>query len=188
MNTKKGHHVLEYRQCTFLDGNSDAVLYERSDKNGVQIAVVRAMGKPYVVSKGIHVFCPKNSIDVNSLAALLRLPIVYRQLAAYEKYGIEPHLDDILAPTDKRVIGDELFRMKKEESVTNELGDKVQAMKTEYINEVRTRKHDMGPHMKQLNSAKNLMQHYVENMATTENVQDHLKKQNDPSGGAGVCL
>lgn len=177
MNTKKGHHVLEYRQCTFLDGNSDAVLYERSDKNGVQIAVVRAMGKPYVVSKGIHVFCPKNSIDVNSLAALLRLPIVYRQLAAYEKYGIEPHLDDILAPTDKRVIGDELFRMKKEESVTNELGDKVQAMKTEYINEVRTRKHDMGPHMKQLNSAKNLMQHYVENMATTENVQDHLKKQ-----------
>ena len=136
MNTKKGHHVLEYRQCTFLDGNSDAVLYERSDKNGVQIAVVRAMGKPYVVSKGIHVFCPKNSIDVNSLAALLRLPIVYRQLAAYEKYGIEPHLDDILAPTDKRVIGDELFRMKKEESVTNELGDKVQAMKTEYINEV----------------------------------------------------
>lgn len=177
MNTKKGHRVLEYRQCTFLDGNTDAVLYERSEKHGVRVAVVRAIGKPYVVSKGILVFCSKNGIDANSLAALLRLPIVYRQLAAYEKYGIESHLDDILAPTDKRVIGDEITRMKKEETVTNELGDKVQAMKTEYINEVRTRKHDMRPHMKQLNSSKNLMQYYVENMATTENVQEHLKQQ-----------
>lgn len=177
MNTKKGHHVLKYRQCTFLDGNTDAVLYERSDKHGVQVAVVRATGKPYAVSKGILIFCPKNGIDANSLAALLRLPVVYRQLAAYEKYGVGAHLDDVLAPTDKRVIGDELSRMKKEESVTNELGDKVQAMKTEYISEIRMRKHDMRPHMKQLNSAKNLMQYYVENMATTENVQDHLKQQ-----------
>lgn len=177
MNTKKGQHVLEYRQCTFHDGNTDAVLYERSNKHGVQVAVVRATGKPYAVSKGILVFCPKNGIDVSSLAALLRLPVVSRQLAAYEKYGIEAHLGDILAPTDKRVIGDELSRMKKEESVTNELGDRVQSLKTEYINEVRMRKHDMRPHMKQLNSAKNLMQHYVENIATTENVQNHLRQQ-----------
>ena len=177
MNTKKGNHVLNYRQCTFLDGNTDAVLYERSDKHGVQVAVVRAMGKPYAVSKGILVFCPKNGIDANSLAALLRLPIVYRQLVAYEKYGVGIHLDDVLAPTDKRVIEDELSRMKKEESVTNELGDKVLAMKTEYINEVRMRKHDMRPHMKQLNSSKNLMQYYVDNIKTIDNVQQHLDHQ-----------
>lgn len=177
MNTKKGHRVLDYRLSTFLDGNSDVVLYERSVVHGVRVAVVRAMGKPYVVSQGILVFCQKNGFDVNSLAALLRLPIVYRQLLAYQEYGIEKHLDDVLVPTDKCVIRDELSRMKKEESVTNELGDKVQAMKTEYINEVRMRKHDMGPHMKQLNSSKNLMQYYVDNMNTIDDVQEHLNHQ-----------
>ena len=121
MNTKKGHHVLEYRQCTFIDGNSDIVLYERSVEHGVRVAIVRSTGKSYAVSKGIIAFRPKNGIDVKTLAALLRLPIVYRQMIAYEQYGIGYHLDDILVPTDKRVIGDELYRMKKEEGVTNEL-------------------------------------------------------------------
>lgn len=179
MNTKKGHHVLEYRQCTFLNGSADSVLYERSDKYGVRVAVVRAMGKPYVVSKGILVFCPKNGIDVNSLAALLRLPIVYRQLLAYEKYGIGAHLDDILAPTDKRDIGDELLRMKKEESVTNELGDKVQAMKTEYINEVRMRKHDMGQKVFDLINTEDLMRYYVENRETECDLWTQLEEQLD---------
>ena len=177
MDTKKGHHVLEYRQCTFLNGNTDAVLYERSEKHGIRVAVVQATGKPYAVSKGILVFCPKNSIDANSLAAILRMPIVSRQLTVYENYGVGTHLDDILVPTDKRVIGDELYRMKREKSVTNELGDKVQAMKTEYINEVRMRKHDMRPHMKQLNSAKNLMQYYVDNMDTIDDVKQNLNHQ-----------
>ena len=179
MNTKKGHHVLEYRQCTFLDGNTDAVLYERSDKHGVQVAVVRATGKPYAVSKGILIFCPKNGIDANSLAALLRLPVVYRQLAAYEKYGVGAHLDDILAPTDKRVIGDELSRMKKEESVTNELGDKVQTMKAEYINEVRIRKHDMGQKVFDLINTEDLMRYYVENRETECNLWTQIEEQLD---------
>jgi len=177
MNTKKGHHVLNYRKCTYVDGNTDAVLYEQSAESGVQVAVVRATGKPYAVSSGILVFCPKEDFDVNSLAALLRLPVVYRQLIAYQQYGLYHHLNDILVPTDKRIIGDELYRMKREESVTNELGDKVQTMKTEYINEVRMRKHDMRPHMKQLNSSKNLMQHYIDNMSTLDDVQIHLNHQ-----------
>ena len=179
MNTKKGNHVLNYRQCTFLDGNTDAVLYERSDKHGVQVAVVRAMGKPYAVSKGILVFCPKNGIDANSLAALLRLPIVYRQLVAYEKYGVGIHLDDVLAPTDKRVIEDELSRMKKEESVTNELGDKVLAMKTEYINEVRMRKHDMGQKVFDLINTEDLMRYYVENRETESDAWSQIEEQLD---------
>ena len=168
---------MDYRKCTYLDGKSDAVLYEQSAESGVQVAVVRATGKPYAVSSGVLVFCPKEGFDVNSLAALLRLPIVYRQLMAYQEYGLGNRLNEILVPTDKRIIGDELYRMKREESVTNELGDKVQAMKTEYINEVRMRKHDMRPHMKQLNSSKNLMQHYVDNMSTLDDVQIHLNHQ-----------
>ena len=177
IGTAKGYHVFKYRQSTFLDGNTDAVLYECSEKHGGRGAVVSATGKPYAVSSGILVFCPKNSLDVYSLAALLRLPIVYRQLQAYHKYGIGVHLDDILVPTDKRVVGDELYRMKREESVTNELGDKVQAMKTEYINEVRMRKHDIRPHLRQLASSERLMFHYIDNANDMEELKKNLKSQ-----------
>lgn len=125
MNTKKGHRVLEYRECTFLDGNTDTVLYDRSYKHGVRVAIVRAMGKPYVVSKDILVFSPENDIDANSLAALLRMPVVYRQLAAYEKYGVGAYLDDVLAPTDKRIIHDEKLRMQNEQNVVGDLEEKL---------------------------------------------------------------
>lgn len=177
MNTRKGCHVLDYRQCSFLDGNSDIVLYEHSAKHMVRVAVVRAIGKPYAVSSGILVFCPKDGFDANSLAALLRLPIVYRQLVTYQEHGIGNHLNDIFVPTDKRVIGDELYRMKREESVTNELGDKVQAMKTEYINEVRMRKHDMGQKVFDLINTEDLMRYYVDNRETESNLWPQIEEQ-----------
>ena len=175
----KGHHVLDYRKCTYLDGKSDTVLYERSAESGVHVAVVRATGKPYAVSSGILVFCPKDDFDANSLAALLRLPIVYRQLIAYQEYGLSNHLNDILVPTDKRIIGDELYRMKREESVTNELGDRVQTMKTEYINEVRMRKHDMGQKVFDLINTEDLMRYYVENRETESDVWLQIEEQLD---------
>ena len=184
METKKGRHVFDYRQCSFLDGNSDIVLYERSAKHIVRVAVVRATGKPYAVSSGILVFCPKDGFDAYSLAALLRLPIVYRQLMAYQEYGLDNYLNEILVPTDKRVIGDELFRMKREESVTNDLEDKVQAMKTEYINEVRMRKHDMRPHLRQLASSQRLMLHYINSVNKMDELKKNLKKQIEHSQSA----
>ena len=175
----KGRTVLNYRKCTYLDGNSDAVLYERSVESGVQVAVVRATGKPYAVSSGILVFCPKDDFDASSLAALLRLPIVYRQLIAYQEFGLGNHLNEILVPTDKRIIGDELYRMKREESVTNELGDKVQAMKSEYINEVRMRKHDMGQKVFDLINTEDLMRYYVENRETESDAWSQIGEQLD---------
>ena len=175
----KGHHVMDYRRCTYLDGKNDAVLYERSAESGVKVAVVRATGKPYAVSSGILVFCPKDDFDASSLAALLRLPIVYRQLIAFQEFGLGNHLNEILVPTDKRIIGDELYRMKREESVTNELGDKVQAMKTEYINEVRMRKHDMGQKVFDLINTEDLMRYYVENRETESDLWSQIEEQLD---------
>ena len=179
MYTKKGYRVLDYRNCTYLDGNCDAVLYERTAESGIQVAVVRATGKPYAVSSDILVFCPKEDFDVSSLAALLRLPIVYRQLIAYQEYGLGNHLNDILVPTDKRIIGDELYRMKREESVTKEFGDKVQAMKTDYINEVRMRKHDMGQKVFDIINTEDLMRYYVENRETENDLWPQLEEQLD---------
>ena len=121
----KAYSDIYYRDYTFFDGNSDAVLYENNSYHGVCIAIVKATGKPYVVSQDILVFCPKKGFDANSLAAVLRLPITYRQLIAYQEYEIGDHLDDILVPTDKRVIGDELYKMKKEEDVFGALEEKL---------------------------------------------------------------
>ena len=191
MYTEKGHDALSYRKSTYIDGNNDTVLYvrsqddtiralfERSINYWVKVAIVRATGYPYAVSSGILAFCPKDNYDANSLAALLRLPIVYRQLIAYQEYGIGKHLDDIIVPLDKRIIGDELYRMKKEESVTNELGDKVQAMKTEYINEVRMRKHDIGQKVFDLMNTEDLMRYYVENRETESDLWSQIVEQLD---------
>ena len=191
MYTEKGHDALSYRKSTYIDGNNDTVLYVRSQEDTirvffersinywVKVAVVRATGNPYAVSSGILAFCPKDNYDANSLAALLRLPIVYRQLIAYQEYGIGKHLDDIIVPLDKRIIGDELYRMKKEESVTNELSDKVQAMKTEYINEVRMRKHDIGQKVFDLMNTEDLMRYYVENRETESDLWSQIVEQLD---------
>lgn len=187
MYTEKGHDALSYRKSTYIDGNNDTVLYVRSQEDTirvsfersinywVKVAIVRATGNPYAVSSGILAFCPKDNYDANSLAALLRLPIVYRQLIAYQKYGIGKHLDDIIVPLDKRIIGDELYRIKKEESVTNELGDKVQAMKTKYINEVRMKKHDMGQYIFELGNIEELMRYYLDNRETEKDFCQQLE-------------
>ena len=171
------YRISLYRSRTFVSGNNDIVLYKYTQEHGVQVAVIQASGKPYAVSSGIIVFCPKDDFDANSLAALLRLPIVYRQLIEYQEYGLGNHLNEILVPTNKRIIGDELNRMKREESVTNELGEKFQAMKTEYINEVRMRKHDIRPHLRQLASSERLMLHYIDNVSDMEELKRNLRNQ-----------
>ena len=175
--TTIGHRVLRYRACTYVDGKSDVVLYKRTPEDGVCVALIRATGSPIAINKGISVFSPKDGFDALSLLALLRLPIVYMQILAYKDYGLGKFMDMILVPTNKIIIRGELVRMDREQSILKEQEEKFSTMKTEYINEVRMRKHDMRPHMVQLDSAKNLMQHYVDNYNTTENVQEHLRHQ-----------
>lgn len=188
IHMSKGFHVLLYRGCTYLDGNNDVVLYARSQEklsalyehpknDWVQVSVVRATERPYAVDSGILVFRLKDDYDANSLAALLRLPIVYRQLIAYQEYGLDNHLDDIIVPTDKRIIYEERLRMKNEMSVAKDLDDKIQTMKTEYINEVRMRKHDIRPHLRQLASSERLMLHYIDNASDMEELKRNLRNQ-----------
>ena len=179
MNTKKGHHVLEYRQCTFIDGNSDVVLYKNgrsaklvlkksSAEHGVGVAVVRTTNKPFAVSKGILVFRPKNGFDAQTLAAMLRLPIVSRQLLVYEQFGIGLHLDDILVPTDKRIIGDELYRMKREESVTKELEDNYTVAQKKYKAKLEDYQHAMRKHIREISSSVRRMERFINDMNSSD--------------------
>ena len=174
--------VAQYRACTYLDGKKDAaILYQEQDD--VKTALFVSTDNPVVVEgefinpRGMLVFCPAPGVDALTLLALLKMPIVYRQIQAYEPFGLHHHLKDILVPWNEILISDEKKRLLKEEAAFKAQKEKYEEMKTEYINEVRMRKHDMRPHMKQLNSAKNLMQHYVDNLNATENVQEHLNHQ-----------
>ena len=176
VHSNKGCRVCDYRRCTFLDGSKDAVLF-RSTQSGMGTAIVRCEKKPIAIGAGITVFVPKDGVDALNFVALLRQPVVCRQIQTYKEFGLENYLDDILVPTDKRIIGDELYRMKREESVSNELGDKVQTMKTEYINEVRMRKHDMRPHLRQLASSQRLMLHYIDLASDIEELKRNLRNQ-----------
>lgn len=175
--TSIGRRVQDYRACTYVDGKSDIVLYKRTPEDGVCTAILRATGYPVAISSGISVFCPKKGFEALSLLALLRHSIVYRQILAYKDYGLNKFLNDILVPTNKNLIKNETYRMNREQSMLKEQQEKFSIMKTEYINEVRMRKHDMRPYMKQLNSAKNLMQYYVDNMDTIDGVKQHLNHQ-----------
>lgn len=173
----KGQHVLNYRKCTYVDGNTDAVLYEQSAESGVQVAVVRATGKPYAVSSGILVFCPKEDFDVNSLAALLRLPVVYRQLIAYQKYEIGYHLDYILVPTDKRVIGDEKIRMQKEKSVTTEMKENFEDGQKKYRVKLENYQHTMRKHIREIGSAVRRMSRYINEMNYSIDEKEYLNQR-----------
>ena len=153
------------------------MLYKRTPEDGVCTAVLRATGYPVAISSGISVFCPIKGFEALSLLALLRHSIVYRQILAYKDYGLNRFLNDILVPTNKILIINETYRMNREQSMLKEQQERFSIMKTEFINEVRMRKHDMRPHMKQLNSAKNLMLHYVDNIDKIDDVKQHLSHQ-----------
>lgn len=160
--TEIGMRVVDYRSCTFIDGTKDAVLFKQQSE-GLSIALIRATGKPIAIASGINVFIPNEDIDALSLVALFKLPIVYRQIRAYDKFGLSNYMDDILVPTELRIIRDEERRLKDEQETYNAQQEKFESMKTEYINEVRMRKHDMGQYVFELINIEDLMRYYMEN-------------------------
>ena len=161
--TPREMRISEYRDSWFLDGSKDAVLYKYVPNQGIRVALIRKTGNPIAIDSGIAVFVPNEEVDAMSLVAILQMPIVYRQIQAYRLFGLERHYGDILVPTNKRVIGDEIKRLKLEEESYEAQKEKFDCMKTEYINEVRMRKHDMGQYVFELINIEDLMRYYMEN-------------------------
>lgn len=144
--TEKDLQVAEYRQSIFLDGSKDAVLMALS-KDVPKMVLYQSTGNPIAIethpvlgNKCFHVICPKDGVDAMHLFAILRNPIVYRQLQAYEEFGLygeKGYLKDILVPTDKRIIIDEINRMLMEQDVVGNLEKSLYNIKRS----VRMRKH-----------------------------------------------
>lgn len=182
----KGLRVARYRECIYIDGNIDAIICNLNE-DGIKTALIRSTGNPIAVNdddeamrlrnsiidgtgakvydKEMHVLYPTKEIDALSLLAIIRMPIVYRQLQVFG-FG---HLEEIIVPTNKRIIYDEKQRLLNEEKEYKKLKDKFTSMKTEYINEVRMRKHDMGQYIFELGNIEDLIRYYIENRDTEKN-------------------
>ena len=172
--TKKGHRVYDYRRCTYLDGTKDAVLFSLSQQ-GMGIGIVRATGKAVAVGEGIRVICPKDGVDAITLVALLKLLVVVRQIQAYQDFGLANHLDDIFVPSDKRIIHDEIQYLDNEQESYKKQEKLLATKKTEYINEVRMRKHDMGQYIFELGNIEDLMRYYLDNRETEKDFCQQLE-------------
>ena len=160
--SSKGHRVAMYRACTYYDGKKDAILCKQT-ADTIKFALIQASKNPIAIDPGIDVFVPNDDVDTMSLIAILQIPIVYRQIQAYRLFGLKRHYGEILVPTNKLVIGDEIKRLKLEKESYKGQKEKFDSMKTEYINEVRMRKHDMGQYVFELINIEDLMRYYMEN-------------------------
>lgn len=177
-------HISEYRNCWYLDGSKDAVLFKLT-KDGIATALINATGKAVAVSPDIYVvypkskietyYYPKSSIDALSLLALINLPLVYRQMDAYQEFGLAAHFRDILVPTEECVIVDGKSVLLNEEKAYQEQLEIIYTQKTAYINEVRMRKHDMGQYIFELMNIEDLMRYYLDNRETEKDFCQQIR-------------
>lgn len=150
-----GRRVLEYRKCTCLDGKSGAVLI-KFDTSGNPYAILSADGNPVAVDKGIMAFCPNDGISIYTLAAILKMPIVYNQIISYERFGLSEHLEDIKVPFDKWLIDNEVSRLINEEKTAQALTKDNEDIKKS----VRMRKHALTQSMSSIQAMFNALNAY----------------------------
>ena len=154
-------HSTMFRTNIYVSGYSDTVVFFPAHE-GMGIALINACDTSIAV-QGLYVIQPKKGVDAETLLALIRMPIVHRQISTYKKFGLNNHLDDIIVPTDQRIIFDEKKRLEIEEKAYKTHEDKLAAQKNDYINEVRMRKHDMGQYIFELLNIEDLMRYYLDN-------------------------
>ena len=150
-----GRRVIEYRKCTYLDGSKDAVLI-KVDTKDYPFAVLAVEEKTIAIDKNILVFCPNDGVNIRTLAAIIKMPIVCNQIIAYENLGLENHLDDIIVPYDKWLIDNEVSRLLHEEEMANSLKANYENIKKS----VRMRKHALTQSMSSIGAMFNALNAY----------------------------
>lgn len=123
---------------------------------------------------------PKKGIDVRYVAALLLTPEVKNQIMSICEGVVNDStfpliINKVIVPnhTEKERLSflsemnyEALISSKKE--MEKSFNEKFDAAKTEYINEVRMRKHDMGQYIFELQNTEDLMRYYLENQDKTD--------------------
>lgn len=193
--TKEELRISEYRKCTYLDGTKDAVLFYDSDFTGFVFAILPTTGNPVVVDAGINVVYPKEGYDALTLLSVLRLPEVHHQISGYNdiferwvhrvlnsnnnRFYLKNYMNDIIVPSNGSTIYNAKYQIEKERHVIKDMQERYDSMKTEYINEVRMRKHDMGQKVFDLINTEDLMRYYVENRESECDLWPQLEEQLD---------
>ena len=137
--------------------------------------------KPVWLSKNVLAIIPKDEIDIEYLCMVLskqKLPSFGTAMSMFSKTTILrqkiafPNLEN-----QKAIIIENrksLMLAKAKEVGLQELIDQ---MKTDYINEVRMRKHDMKPYLTQIKSTGNLMKYFIENCETLEELKENINNE-----------
>lgn len=128
---------------------------------------------------------PKKGIDVRYVAALLLTPEVRNQIMSICEGEVDAQLfplimDKIIVPnhTDlERATFLSEANYQAIEASKKKMEESLNEKKSEYINEVRMRKHDMRPHLRQMTSSERLMLYYLDNTNDIEDLIKLLKKQ-----------
>lgn len=128
---------------------------------------------------------PKKGIDVRYVAALLLTPEVRNQIISICEGEVDAQLfplimDKIIVPnhTDlERATFLSEANYQAIEASKKKMEESLNEKKSEYINEVRMRKHDMRPHLRQMTSSERLMLYYLDNTNDIEDLIKLLKKQ-----------
>lgn len=135
---------------------------------------------------------PKEGIDVRYVAALLLTPEVRNQIMSICEGEVDAQLfplimDKIIVPNHsdlERATFLSEANYKAIGSSKKKMEDRLNEKKAEYINEVRMRKHDMRPYLRQMASSERLMLHYLDNINDIEDLRKLLKKQISTSHNA----
>lgn len=128
---------------------------------------------------------PKEGIDVRYVTALLLTPEVRNQIISICEGEVDAQLfplimDKIIVPnhTDlERATFLSEANYQAIEASKKKMEESLNEKKSEYINEVRMRKHDMRPHLRQMTSSERLMLYYLDNTNDIEDLIKLLKKQ-----------
>lgn len=167
------------------------LLYGRKDK--FVVGYIKDLPSEGIVAYSqLACLVPKEGIDVRYVAALLLTPEVRNQIISICEGEVDAQLfplimDKIIVPshTDlERATFLSEANYKAIGSSKKEMEDRLNEKKAEYINEVRMRKHDMRPHLRQMASSERLMLHYLDNINDIEDLKKLLKKQISTSHNA----
>ena len=146
----------------------------RSSQKGVATAIIRATNKPIAIGQGIKVFIPKDSVDALTIVALLKLPVVHRQIQTYTEFGLEKYLDNILVPSDKRIIHDEKERLIDEQKDSKAQEEMLNELRKKHIDKLCNYQHGMRKHIREISSAVRRMERYINDMDYSEDDKKYL--------------
>ena len=155
--------------CAKLEQTAIAVSLVRDLKPSI---IQASEDAPIWLAKNVLAIIPEMEVDIEYLCMVL-------SKAKFSGTGIIPHISKSTIMKYKLALPDistqkTLYKEACQQEAmakAKETGllDVIDKMKTDYINEVRSRKHDMMPHLRQMSSARKNLEYYINHKDSMSN-------------------